>query len=191
MSKRQRFRKSTSDHLDQFTELVGRKTWTLVSHPCTGKWRGTTDYGIQFEDGFRYFVSNGMTYFEEKISDAIMEINTVQKNREQYLQILRVQAQHDNLVAASEGLLPVKVISVEMNFKSGNYFLWPYAMLEVNGIRFKFIETGMCYAMKEDRMDRWVERYKKPLFTAGAVQHPDHIFGNVRHSSTEDLYRIK
>lgn len=186
-----RLKKSTVKLLDLFTALVGRKSWTRTVHHCTGKWRGTAEYGVQFDDGLYYFISCGMKYFESKLQGEINTIHRIRTNREKYLGYFRQRALQDNMTAEAEGLFPVSVIDVGLCTESSTYFLWPYLLLEVNGTRFKFIETGVCYCMKDDNMEKWVEHCKKPLFTAGAVQHPDFIFQNVRFSSKDDLHKIK
>lgn len=184
------FKKSTAVLLDQLTALIGRKNWTRISSPCTGKWKGTIDYGVQFDDGLCHFISNGMTNFEENISAQISYIQDIQNNREKYLQILRDQALRDNAVAEAEGLYPVSVIDMGIHTESEHNFLWSYLILEVHGKRFKFIESGLNCHLKMKILEKWIEKCRKPIFTAGAVQNPDHIFGNVRFSSTDRLYKI-
>lgn len=186
-----RLKKSTVALLNELTSLVGKKSWQRVSQACTGKWRGTTDYGVLFDDGLDYWISNGMTFFEDKIKDTINEIHTITTNRDEYLRILRQQAERDNQTAASKGLLPVEVLDIGIESQSKTYFLWTYVTLKVGGARtFKFTETGLYYDMKNNNMQQWIECCKRELFTAGAVKKPDYIFGNVRFSSTDDLYKI-
>lgn len=185
------YKKSTALLLDLFTELVGRKSWSKIAQPCTGKWRGTTDYGILFDDGMQYFISNGMQCFNEKLANEITSIHVLRNNHKKYLQILREQARLDNEIARKEGLHPVTIVDVGQEMESENHFLWAYVILDVNGHWFKFTETGLNYAMKQDAMDKWIEGCKKSLFTAGGVKLPDYIFANVRFSSTDQLYKIK
>ena len=186
-----RLKKSTVRQLDLFTALVGRKSWSRTVHPCTGKWKGTTEYGVRFEDGVSYYLSQGMRNFESNLRHEIATIRTVRDNREKYLRYFRERALLDNQTAAAEGLYPVTVVDVGLHTETEHDFLWPYLLLEVNGIRFKFIETGVCYGMKNDEMEKWTEHCKKPLFTAAAVEQPDFIFQNVRFSSKDELYKIK
>ena len=39
-------KKSEIEAVNEFVALVGGKSWERTSHRCTGKWRGTTDYGF-------------------------------------------------------------------------------------------------------------------------------------------------
>lgn len=67
------------------------------------------------------------------------------------------QVKKDNLTAVQEGLLPVKCISLDIIKSPNSCFLWSYIRMEVAGIQFDFIETGI-------------------------KDSPTFIFSNVRHS---------
>lgn len=69
-------------------------------------------------------------------------------------------------------------------------FFKPYVLLEIGKQQIKFVESSLAYALKEDRLDRWLEKLPKNVYTAGAVVDPDFIFGNVRFNSTDGMYRI-
>ena len=66
----------------------------------------------------------------------------------------------------------------------------PYVLLKVGDRQHKFMESSLSHALFEDRFDRWLPKYEKPIYTAGGVQNPDFIFGNVRFNSKDGMYRI-
>lgn len=185
---------TTKQAVDEFVQLVGGKSWVKISDRCTGKWRGTTDHGFMIDGKHRLFVSNGMTYFEETVREWISQIKTFREKKEEYLQIIRQQAELDNQKALEEGLETVTVRDIGILSPESEYeinFFKPYVLLEVGKQQIKFVESSLVFALKENRLDRWVEKLPKNIFTAGAVVDPDFIFGNVRFCSTDELYRIK
>ena len=177
--------------MSELTALIGCKSYERISQACTGKWRGTTDYGLLFDNCCYHFVSNGMGAFDQNLREVITEIKTVREQREEHLSIIKEQVERDNAVAATEGLSQIKVLNTAVNTESEHCFLWAYVLLEVNGKRFKFIETMLNYYLRTNNMQKWLTDRPLNIFTAGAVREPDFIFGNVRFSSSDDLHKIK
>lgn len=185
---------STKQAVDEFVELVGGKSWVKISYRCTGKWRGTTDHGFMIDGKYRLFVTNRMTYFEETVREWISQITTFWEKKEEYLQIIRQQAELDNRKALEEGLETVIVRDIGILSPESAYdidFFKPYVLLEIGKQQIKFVESSLVFALKQDRLDRWLEKLPKNVYTAGAVVDPDFIFGNVRFNSTDGMYRIK
>lgn len=73
--------KTKNELIKEFCLLHGKEFKCISKHSCTGKWSGTTDYCIVFSDDTRYFVSNGMKYFNEKLQSKIDEFNYLQLNK--------------------------------------------------------------------------------------------------------------
>lgn len=186
-------KKSTTAAVNEFVALVGGKTWTKTSHACTGKWRGTYDHSIVIDGRHRLFVTNGMPYFEERIREWSAAIKRFRIKKEEYLRVLRRQSELDNIKAQEEGLKRVEVLDIGIlspETTDGWHFFQPYVLLEVGDIRYKFMESSLSHALFEDRLEMWLPKYEKPIYTAGGVQNPDFIFGNVRFNSKDSLYRI-
>ena len=181
----------TKAAMSELTALIGCKSYQRISQACTGKWRSTTDYGLLFDNGCYHFVSNGMGAFDQNLLEVITEIKTVREHREEHLAIILEQVERDNAVAATEGLSQIKVLDTAVNTESEHCFLWAYVLLDINGKQVKFIETMLNYALRTDNMQKWFTDRPQNTFTAGAVREPDFIFGNVRFSSSENLYKIK
>lgn len=180
--------------VNELVKLVGGTTWTRIESRCTGKWRGTTDYGILIDNRIELFVSNGMTGFDNRIREWIGIIKTFRTKKDEYLQKLREQAQRDSISAQAEGLHPVKVLDIGIvspEATGGYFFILPYALLEVNGLQFKFSTSNFAFAIKDDGLNTWLERAKKPVITAAGVHTPDYIFGGIRFDSRNSMYRIQ
>jgi len=105
-------KKSTTAAVNEFVALVGEKTWTKTCHACTGKWRGTYDHSIVIDGRLRLFVTNGMTYFEERIREWYEAIKRFRIKKEEFLHVIRKQVELDNRKAREEGLLTIEVADV-------------------------------------------------------------------------------
>ena len=178
---------------NKLTQLLGHKSWKKIGHPCTGKWRGTTDYSLLFEDGSGVFISNGMKYFDDRLVEitATLERFISPAFQTKMLDILNQQREIDNVVAESEGLHKYEILG--LTFKQA-YFRIHYGLkLEVDGTIFNFVETKLVMDMHDTQTDadallnKW---QMKKRYTAGAVENPTFIFHNVRFSHLDNLYKF-
>ncbi len=187
-------KKSEIAAVNEFVALVGGKSWERTSHRCTGDWRGTTDYGFVMDGRVRFFVSNGMSYFEQRVREWIKSIKTFRAKKVYYLRLLREQVEKDNANANAEGLQSVRLIDIGILSSECNDaydFFAPYALIEVGGRQFKHRTTNLSFAITQDELEKYLDECNsKKRYTAGAVKEPDYIFGGVRFSSTDDLYKI-
>lgn len=176
----------------ELTRLMGYNTFDKTSRRCTGKWSGTTDYSLVFDNKITLSVSNGMTHFYETVNTYIDQLKQFKTNKDCMLQQIRKNVISDNLTAKEEGLFPVTVKDIGINLSNEHYLLWNYLLLEVDGCTFQFIETGLNYAIRNNKLEKYfTEQSNKKIFTAGAVQAPTFIFGNVRFSHLDNIYKIK
>ena len=185
---------STTIAVTEFVRLVGGTTWTRTESRCTGKWRGTTDYGILIDNRVKRYVSNGMTGFEKRVREWIGTIKTFRTKKAEYLQKIRGQAQRDNASAQAEGLNSVQVLDIGIispETTNGYFFFLPYALLEVDGRQFKHSTTNFAIAIEDDCLDTWLGKAKIPVWTAAGVETPDYIFGGVRFDSRNGMYCIR
>lgn len=174
----------------ELTILMGYQNFKKERSACTGKWRGTYDYSLVFDNRTRLFISNGMKYFHETVQNYIGCLKIFNTNKNRILDEIREQIYSDNITAKQEGLFPVTVKDVAISTQSEPYCLWAYLTLEVNGITFQFIETGLNYAIKNNKVTEYFAP-KRRIYTAGAVIAPTFIIGNVRFSHLDGLYKIK
>lgn len=172
---------------------MGGKSWERMSHACTGKWRGTTDYGFIMDGRVRFFVSNGMTLFEGRVREWISVIRTFGAKKDYYLRLLREQVEKDNTRAREEGLRSIRLLDIGIlspEYDDQYDFFAPYALLEIDGRQFKHHTTNLCFAIVTDALEAFLDESNKKVFTAGAVQSPDFIFCGVRFSSFDRLYKL-
>lgn len=178
--------------VQKFIELLGFNTFEIIGIPCTGKWRGTTDYCLILDGKFKFFVSNKMKYFEEKLKERIQIIESFNMYKNELLQVIRKQVEKDNEEAKKENLLPAKVVDLKLNTATNKYFMYFHLVLEVDGVKFKHIETGLHYAIEGNTLNEYFQRKNaNRRFTAACVKEPAFIFANVRFSHLDDLYKIK
>ena len=187
-------KKSTKRAVDEFVRLVGGKSWKKRVQRCFGKWAGTYDHFIIIDNRVDVFVTNGMTHFEARVLEWCESIRSFNARKEEYLRVVREQVARDNERGVAEGLFAVTVIDIGVvspEATDGFHFFRPYALIEVNGKRYKFSETGFAHSILHNRIDEWIEKGKKPLWTAGAVQDPDFVFCGVRFNSSDGMYSIQ
>ncbi len=186
-------KKTTIAAIDEFVTLVGGKTWTKVARACTGKWRGTYDHSIVIDGRHRLFVTNGMTYFEERIREWSAAIRRFSIKKEEYLRMLRRQSEFDNIKAQEEGLKRVEVLDIGILSPETTdrwHYFKPYVLLKVGDVTYKFMESYLSQVLFDGTIEKWLPKYQKPIYTAGGVRNPDFIFGNVRFNSRDGMYRI-
>ena len=187
-------KKSEKQAVSEFVRIIGGTTWGIRRSKCTGKWTGTTDYGIVVDGDHYLFVSNGMENFECRVRDWIKSVNTFIEKKGEYMRMIREQIKKDNALANHEGLNEVSLVDIGMvspEAKGWGDYLRPYLLLEVDGKRFKHTETGFSYVTMHDKLDREIETSNnRNCYTAGAVKEPDYILFNVRFSSKDNLYKI-
>ena len=131
----------------KLTELLGFTSYEKIGERCTGKYEGTIDYSLVFDNKVRFFISNGMNYFSERIRDHIRDVTTFHNYNEDMFQTVCRQIEIDNLTAEKEGLFPVKCLSLDICKTSTFSFMWPYLQMEVAGHQFDFVETGFAMAV--------------------------------------------
>ena len=176
----------------KLTNLLGFTSYQKIGSRCCGKYKGTTDYSLVFDNKVCFFISNGMSSFSERLIEHIRDVTIFQNHKEEMFQAVCRQVEQDNLTARKEGLLAVKCLSLEICKTSTIYFLWPYIRMEVGGQQFDFIETGFTMAIFRNELEKhfqWANA--RDTFTAGAVEKPSFIFQNVRFSHLDGLHKIK
>ena len=186
--------KKTIALCDELCALMGHKSWTKTGTRCTGKWAGTTDYWLTWENGERMFITNGMTYFEEKVRETVEMIKRTRNKEHQaaLMEVLREYEKDDAVLAKECGMKSYKVLGLieclgEPQFNS----IWWGVRIDVDGKTIDFVETGLCYDIMAgaDKLRETKEREKgrKP-WVAGAVTKPDYIIHGVMHETEYRCY---
>ena len=184
-------------------QTFGCKTGEIHTSPCTGKWRGTSDISIKFDNGASLFIGNHLTpkaktvkVQTECVDGYLSQYNPeiVQATKEAALPALLKKEAKDNEIAAQRGLKPYTVLNVELNDGSnentGGYIGWYYVTLAVDGKICSHLETGLSYDIANGRVSETPTR--ADYFTAGALKETDvdYVFNNVGFSSHSTLYSL-
>ena len=191
------------EKIDVIAQTFGYKTGEIHTSPCTGKWRGTSDISIKFDNGASLFIGNHLTpkaktvkVQTECVDGYLSQYNPeiVQATKEAALPVLLKREAKDNEIAAQRGLKPYTVLNVELNDgsneKAGGYIGWYYVTLAVDGKICSHLETGLNYDIANGRVSETPKR--ADYFTAGALKETDvdYVFNNVGFSSHSTLYSL-
>ena len=171
----------------------------IETSPCTGKWRGTSDISIKFDNGASLFIGNHRTpqaktarVQNECVNAALVRYNPeiIAATKEAAIAALRARETKDNEIAAQKGLKPYTMLNVEFNDgtdeKSSGHMGWYYVTLAVGGEIHSHIETGLNYAISDGKVSEMPTR--EDYFAAGALKESDvdYVFNNVGFSRSEE-----
>ena len=189
--------------IDIIAQAFGCKTGEIRTSPCTGKWRGTSDMSIHFDNGASLFIGNHLTpkaktvkVQTECVNSALVHFNPeiVQATKEAALPVLLQREAKDNEIAAQKGLKPYSLLNVEFNDgadeQTGGYIGWYYVTLAVDGKICTHLETGLSHDIADGKVSDTPTR--ADYFTAGALKETDvdYVFNNVGFSSASTLYAL-
>lgn len=184
-------------------QAFGCTTGKIETSPCTGKWRGTSDISIKFDNGASLFIGNRRTpqaktkkVQNELIDSALVSYNPeiISAAKEAATATLMQREALDNEIAAQKGLKPYTLLNVEFNNgadeKISGYMGWYYLTLAVDGKICSHIETGLHHDIANGKVSEAITRDN--YFTAGALKENDvdYVFNNVGFSSTSGLYSL-
>ena len=189
--------------IDVIAQAFGCKTGEIHTSPCTGKWRGTSDMTIRFDNGASLFIGNHLTpkaktvkVQTECVNRTLVQYNPeiVKATKEAALPALLQREAKDNEIAAQKGLKPYTLLNVEFNEgadeKTGGYIGWYYVTLAVDGKICTHLETGLNHDIADGKVSDTPTR--ADYFTAGALKETDvdYVFNNVGFSSASTLYAL-
>ena len=194
---------STQEKIGVIAQAFGGTAGRIETSPCTGKWRGTSDISIRFDNGASLFLGNRLTpkaktaaVQQELVNDTLLRYNPeiVSATKEAALASLMEREAKDNAIAAQKGLKPYTLLNVEFNdgadSQSSGYMGWYYVTLAVDGNICSHIETGLNYEIADGKVS--AEPTREKYFAAGALKDSevDYVFNNVGFSSTSGLYAL-
>ena len=194
---------STQEKIGVIAQAFGGTAGRIETSPCTGKWRGTSDISIRFDNGASLFLGNRLTpkaktavVQRELVNDTLLRYNPeiVSVTKEAALASLMEREAKDNAIAAQKGLKPYTLLNVEFNDgadgQSSGYMGWYYVTLAVDGNICSHIETGLNYDIADGKVS--AEPTREKYFAAGALKDSevDYVFNNVGFSSTPGLYAL-
>jgi antirestriction protein ArdC len=194
---------STQEKIGVIAQAFGDTAGRIETSPCTGKWRGTSDISIRFDNGASLFLGNRLTpkaktaaVQRELVNDTLLRYNPeiVSATKEAALASLMEREAKDNAIAAQKGLKPYTLLNVEFNdgadSQSSGYMGWYYVTLAVDGNICSHIETGLNYDIADGKVS--AEPTREKYFAAGALKDSevDYVFNNVGFSSASGLYAL-
>lgn len=191
------------DKIGIIAQTFGCTSGKIVISPCSGKWRGTSDMSIVFDNGTSLGIWNERTaqaktakVQNECVNAALTRYNPeiVAAAKEAALAALRKREVVDNAIAAQKGLKPYTVLNVEFNDgrddESAGYIGWYYVTVAVDGKIRAHLESGSAHAIASGTVSETPTREK--YFVAGGLKEAevDYVFNNVGFSSTSDMYSL-
>ena len=194
---------STQEKIGVIAQAFGGTAGRIETLPCTGRWRGTSDISIRFDNGASLFLGNRLTpkaktaaVQRELVNDTLLRYNPeiVSATKEAALASLMEREAKDNAIAAQKGLKPYTLLNVEFNDgadgQSSGYMGWYYVTLAVDGNICSHIETGLNYDIADGKVS--AEPTREKYFAAGALKDSevDYVFNNVGFSSASGLYAL-
>ena len=189
--------------IDVIAQAFGCKTGEIHTSPCTGKWRGTSDMTIRFDNGASpvYRQPPDAESQDGQGADGMCQphFGTVQPGDRQghqgsALPVLLQREAKDNEIAAQKGLKPYTLLNVEFNEgadeKTGGYIGWYYVTLAVDGKICTHLETGLNHDIADGKVSDTPTR--ADYYPAGALKEADvdYVFNNVGFSSASTLYMV-
>ena len=189
--------------IDVIAQAFGCKTGEIHTSPCTGKWRGTSDMTIRFDNGASQFIGNRLTpkaktvkVQTECVNRTLVQYNPeiVKATKEAALPALLQREAKDNEIAAQKGLKPYTLLNVEFNEgadeKTGGYIGWYYVTLAVDGKICTHLETGLNHDIASGKVSDTPTR--ADYYPAGALKEADvdYVLNNVGFSSASTLYTV-
>ena len=189
--------------IDVIAQAFGCKTGEIHTSPCTGKWRGTSDMTIRFDNGASLFIGNHLTpkaktvkVQTECVNRTLVQYNPeiVKATKEAALPALLQREAKDNEIAAQKGLKPYTLLNVEFNEgadeKTGGYIGWYYVTLAVDGKICTHLETGLNHDIVSGKVSDTPTR--ADYYPAGALKEADvdYVLNNVGFSSASTLYTV-
>lgn len=189
---------SRQEKIAVIARAFGCKSGKIETTPCRGKWRGTSDISIRFDNGESLSVGNYRTpqaktvkVQSECINSALVRYNPeiIAATKEAAVAALRAREVKDNEIAAGKGLKPYTLLGVEFN-QSGGYKGWYYVTLAVGGEIRAHMETGLNYDISDGKVSE--SHTRENYFAAGALKESDvdYVFNNVGFSSASGLYSL-
>lgn len=194
---------STQGKIGMIAQSFGCTSGQIETSSCRGKWRGTSDISIVFDNGTALFIGNDRTpqaktaNVQRKLVNAtFLRYNPeiVAETKKAVIAPLRVREALDNAIAAKKGLKPYTLLNVEFCdgvHDEGNLYMgWYYVTLAVGGKIHAHLETGLNYDIADGKVREALSRNR--YYTAGALKESevDYVFNNVGFSSTSTLYSL-
>lgn len=192
---------SLQDKIKIIAQAFGCTTGKIEICPCQGKWRGSSDIYIRFDNGVALGIGNDSTPKAKTKKIQNMFVNaTLQKynleiisaTKEAAMLALREREIKDNEIAIQKGLKPYTLLNVEFKDSTDDtdYIGWYYVTLAIDGKIRAHMESGLNYEIASGKVTETSTR--ENYFIAGGLQEAevDYIFNNVGFSTNSGMYSL-
>lgn len=190
------------DRIGIISQAFGCTMGKIETFPCTGKWRGTSDIFIKFDNGTSLCIGNNSTpktktvkVRNECINSALVQYNPeiIHTTKETAIAALRKREAKDNAIAAKRGLKPYILLNVEFNngsYGSRGHMGWYYVTIAVDNKICAHLETNLDYGIVNGKVSETPTHEK--YYVAGGLKETDvdYVFNNVGFSSTSESYSL-
>ena len=137
--------KKTATLILDYCELVDKMLSDIGTYNCTGKYKGTRDYSIQFTDGTEKFISNGKKSFDSSLENQIKSIKYFNENKDRLLDEISLS-------------LDIPKAELDLKFDKEYFFV----CIEYKGLL--FTESSFsCYCKLEEYIAHWDPKLKRSL----------------------------
>lgn len=189
------------DKINVLAKAFNATTGEITTSLCRGKYRGTSDIFVKFDNGVSLYIGNEITPKAKSkkvqnryIDSALVEYNpeTIEITKKNALVMLRKREVIDNKKAKEMGLKPYTLLNVEFNDGSDNknsgYLGWYYVTLAIDGEIYTHLETGLHYDIATGKVTEFPSHEK--YYVAGGLQESDvdYLFNNVGFSTEKKSY---
>ncbi len=182
--------------MNRLAKCFGAESGEKVGSSCSGKWAGTTDYSVKFNNGVKMFISNGMKHFDNILAERVAAYENFGLNKDVVIDKLRTLEATDNEKAAEMGMKQYHIKDIRCT-QSGDYMGWFYGVIEVDGKETTISETGLHYAIFNSFAKDSVEPLKeyidevneKNYFVAGGLKEADFVFHGVGFDTQSPMYK--
>lgn len=145
----------------RLTKLLGKSSFTQTKKACTGKYRGSYDYSLTFEDGSRFYISTGKTLYLSRLEEAVAHYQYYRDHYEELVCLTQQVIERDNRQAEEMGLMPVSFEELKLfEEKRTDHEFWIGLRLKQNGVEFTHFNTNFFYAcMGNSFAEKGLEHY--------------------------------
>ena len=165
---------------EQLTGLLGKKSYTRSKRACAGKWQGTYDYRLLFDDGTYCFISNGMKDYERNLLTVIREILYFNDHKEYIEQWIKTVLDINNKQIEDINYTFDKVYMITDSGYLG-YIVFDYYVEPIGAEKklYTYVESGFSCYCKDLYNQQYIEDKMIngfPLDKAGGIKEKHFIF---------------
>jgi len=150
----------------KLTLLLGKQSYTYMNEACTGKYKGSTDYSLQFEDNTCIFISNGRKSYRDRIIQYINDFEYYHNHKQAIDVWLKELVIHDNQTAEWQGLPKIELIGTRIDnsdwLNVADYYM---CINEELKLKLTFKETGFSFYCKRGSFKDYEEKRRSLVYT--------------------------